>query len=260
MPAPIYFAHKVLKVLSEKRRSRPALRSAARREEPGHRPLRERRADRLHQGRRLDAAQRGEPQRQEVHARHGARADRGLSRVVAAGRLDAEEVRRLPRQPDRQFRRRRPGRRLRAHRAKNHRRYLWRLCPAWRRRLFRQGPDQGRPLRRLCGALSRQERRRRRSSPTAAPSRSPMRSASPIRCRSWSTRTARARSRSASSKRRCRSIFRLTPTNIRRTLKLNRPIYRRTASYGHFGRAPEKDGGFSWERTDLAKEIKSAVS
>jgi S-adenosylmethionine synthetase len=55
-------------------------------------------------------------------------------------------------------------------------------------------------------------------------------------------------------------LFRLTPTNIRRTLKLNRPIYRRTASYGHFGRAPEKDGGFSWERTDLAKEIRSAVS
>lgn len=55
-------------------------------------------------------------------------------------------------------------------------------------------------------------------------------------------------------------LFRLTPTNIRRTLKLNRPIYRRTASYGHFGRPPEKDGGFSWERTDLAKEIKSAAS
>jgi S-adenosylmethionine synthetase len=54
-------------------------------------------------------------------------------------------------------------------------------------------------------------------------------------------------------------LFRLTPTNIRRTLKLNRPIYRRTAAYGHFGRAPDKDGGFSWERTDLAAAIKSAV-
>src|SRR5450432_1529572 len=54
-------------------------------------------------------------------------------------------------------------------------------------------------------------------------------------------------------------IFRLTPTNIRRSLKLNRPIYRRTAAYGHFGRAPEKDGGFSWERTDLAAELKRAV-
>ncbi len=54
-------------------------------------------------------------------------------------------------------------------------------------------------------------------------------------------------------------MFRLTPTNIRRTLKLNRPIYRRTAAYGHFGRAPEKDGGFSWERTDLADTIRRAV-
>jgi S-adenosylmethionine synthetase len=54
-------------------------------------------------------------------------------------------------------------------------------------------------------------------------------------------------------------LFRLTPTNIRRTLKLNRPIYRRTAAYGHFGRAPEKDGGFSWERTDLADQLKRAL-
>ena len=46
------------------------------------------------------------------------------------------------------------------------------------------------------------------------------------------------------------------PTNIRRTLKLNQPIYRRTAAYGHFGRAPDKDGGFSWEKTDLAAQLK----
>jgi S-adenosylmethionine synthetase len=54
-------------------------------------------------------------------------------------------------------------------------------------------------------------------------------------------------------------IFRLTPTNIRRSLKLNRPIYRRTAAYGHFGRAPDKDGGFSWEKTDLVPALKSAL-
>jgi S-adenosylmethionine synthetase len=53
-------------------------------------------------------------------------------------------------------------------------------------------------------------------------------------------------------------LFRLTPTNIRRTLKLSRPIYRRTAAYGHFGRAPEKDGGFSWEQTNLVSQLKSA--
>jgi S-adenosylmethionine synthetase len=54
-------------------------------------------------------------------------------------------------------------------------------------------------------------------------------------------------------------LFRLTPTNIRRKLELNRPIYRRTASYGHFGRKPDKDGGFSWEKTDLADALKRAV-
>ena len=43
-------------------------------------------------------------------------------------------------------------------------------------------------------------------------------------------------------------------------LKLSRPIYRRTAAYGHFGRAPDKDGGFSWEKIDLVKEIKSALA
>jgi S-adenosylmethionine synthetase len=54
-------------------------------------------------------------------------------------------------------------------------------------------------------------------------------------------------------------LFPLRPTNIRRALKLSRPIYRRTAAYGHFGRAPEKDGGFSWERTDLADSLKRAL-
>lgn len=53
-------------------------------------------------------------------------------------------------------------------------------------------------------------------------------------------------------------IFPLRPTAIRRSLKLNRPIYRRTAAYGHFGRAPEKDGGFSWEQTNLTGQLKSA--
>ncbi len=50
----------------------------------------------------------------------------------------------------------------------------------------------------------------------------------------------------------------LSPRGIREHLKLNRPIYARTAAYGHFGRKAEKDGGFSWEKTDLVKELKSA--
>ena len=51
----------------------------------------------------------------------------------------------------------------------------------------------------------------------------------------------------------------LTPRGIRTHLGLNRPIYARTSAYGHFGRAPEADGGFSWERTDLIEALKQAV-
>ncbi|MCT4611069.1 MAG: methionine adenosyltransferase [Pelagimonas sp.] len=50
----------------------------------------------------------------------------------------------------------------------------------------------------------------------------------------------------------------LTPRGIREHLGLEKPIYERTAAYGHFGRAPEADGGFSWERTDLVETLKKA--
>jgi S-adenosylmethionine synthetase len=50
----------------------------------------------------------------------------------------------------------------------------------------------------------------------------------------------------------------LTPKGIRTYLGLNKPIYARTAAYGHFGREPDKDGGFSWEKTDLVDELKRA--
>jgi len=52
----------------------------------------------------------------------------------------------------------------------------------------------------------------------------------------------------------------LSPRGIRTHLGLNKPIYARTSAYGHFGRAPETDGGFSWERTDLAETLKSALA
>ena len=54
-------------------------------------------------------------------------------------------------------------------------------------------------------------------------------------------------------------VMDLSPRGIREHLRLNRPIYARTAAYGHFGRAPEADGGFSWERTDLVEALKKAV-
>ena len=54
-------------------------------------------------------------------------------------------------------------------------------------------------------------------------------------------------------------VIDLTPRGIRQHLSLNKPIYARTAAYGHFGRAPDADGGFSWERTDLVEALKRAV-
>ncbi len=50
----------------------------------------------------------------------------------------------------------------------------------------------------------------------------------------------------------------LTPRSIRTHLGLNRPIYERTTAYGHFGRKPDGDGGFSWENTDLVDELRRA--
>lgn len=55
-------------------------------------------------------------------------------------------------------------------------------------------------------------------------------------------------------------VMDLTPRGIRKHLDLNKPIYARTSAYGHFGREPEQDGGFSWERTDLADTLKSAMA
>ncbi|MAU97987.1 MAG: methionine adenosyltransferase [Fulvimarina sp.] len=56
-----------------------------------------------------------------------------------------------------------------------------------------------------------------------------------------------------------RAAMDLSPTGIRRHLDLNKPIYAKTASYGHFGRKPGRDGSFSWEKTDLAPKLKAAL-
>jgi S-adenosylmethionine synthetase len=57
-----------------------------------------------------------------------------------------------------------------------------------------------------------------------------------------------------------RELMDLSPRGIRQHLKLNRPIYARTSAYGHFGRPPEPDGGFSWENTDLVDELRRAFN
>ena len=55
-------------------------------------------------------------------------------------------------------------------------------------------------------------------------------------------------------------VMRLSPRGIREHLQLNKPIYARTSAYGHFGRMPDADGGFSWEKTDLVEKMKSALA
>ncbi len=54
-------------------------------------------------------------------------------------------------------------------------------------------------------------------------------------------------------------VMDLTPRGIRKHLALNKPVYQRTAAYGHFGRAPDADGGFSWEQTNLVDALKKAL-
>ena len=57
-----------------------------------------------------------------------------------------------------------------------------------------------------------------------------------------------------------RDVMDLSPSGIRKHLDLNKPVYARTAAYGHFGREPDADGGFSWERTDLVDALRRAAS
>ena len=57
-----------------------------------------------------------------------------------------------------------------------------------------------------------------------------------------------------------RKVMDLSPTGIRKHLDLNKPIYAKTAAYGHFGRKPGRDGSFSWVKTDLTKAIKAELS
>ena len=70
------------------------------------------------------------------------------------------------------------------------------------------------------------------------------------------THGARTRDEAALSQA-LREMMDLTPGGIRDHLDLIHPIYERTAAYGHFGRNPESDGGFSWERTDLAEALRA---
>ena len=150
--------------------------------------------------------------------------------------------------PDRALRGRRSARRRRRHRPQDHRRHLRRRGAARRRRVLRQRSDKGRPVRLLHGALRREERRRRRPR-GALPG--------PARLRDRRRRaglglidtfgTGKVDDEKISEL--VRAHFKLTPRGIIETLDLRRPIYKKTAAFGHFGRTEPE---FTWERTDKA--------
>ena len=118
-------------------------------------------------------------------------------------------------------------------------------------------PDQGGSLGRLCRPLSGQERRRGRSCRSRARSSSPMRSASPSRCRFMSMRTGPPRSMKRSWKTCCsRSCACRRAASASISASIVRSM-RAPSAYGHFGREPDAEGGFSWEKTDLVDKLKA---
>ena len=162
MPATLYYSHKILEQMAADRHSGAA---------PFLEPDAKSQVTLRYEGSKPVAAT-----AVVVSTQHGKGYDEGakeaelhayvkqvVAEVIPAELLSRRD--RLPHQPDRQLRDRRPRRRRRPDRAQDHRRHLRRRGPARRRRVQRQGPDQGRPLGRLHHPLPRQEHRRRRPRP-----------------------------------------------------------------------------------------------
>jgi hypothetical protein len=157
MPAPITLAHRLVKRQAEVRRKRQAALAAAGREEPGDTcatRMTSRWASRRSCCRPSTATTSRTSQLREAVMEE-------IFKPVLPKKVAGPQYA-LPHQSDRAIRHRRSGRRLRPDRTQDHRRHLRRLRPPRRRRFLRQGPVEGRPVRGLCGALCRQEYRRRR--------------------------------------------------------------------------------------------------
>jgi S-adenosylmethionine synthetase len=133
-----------------------------------------------------------------------------------------------------------------------------RRSPAWRRRLSGKDPTAS-TVWRLCRALRRQEHRRRRSRrpPHAAACLRHRRRRRPLSIYIDTHGTGKVPEDKLEKA--VAQAMDLTPRGIRSHLDLNRPIYARTAAYGHFGRTPDNEGGFSWEKTDLVEPLKRAI-
>jgi len=146
---------------------------------------------------------------------------------------------------------------LRPHRAQDHRRYLWRRLAAWRRRVSGKDPSKvdrsaayaARYLAKNVVGAELAERCTIQVAYAIGVSR-------PLSVYIDTAGTAKVDEDKLALV--LQQLMDLSPRGIRTHLSLNRPIYARTAAYGHFGRAPEPDGGFSWEKLDLVPELKRA--
>ena len=186
-----------------------------------------------------------------------ARAHRARDPAVAARAVRRRRLRDL-REPHRPVRARRSARRLRSHRPQDHRRHLRRHGPSRRRRVLGQGPDQGRPLGGLRGAPDREGRRGRRvwRKRCEAQVAYAIGVAHPVSIMVDTFGTSEIAPDKLEAM--VRDVFDMRPAAIIERLDLRRPIYRRTAAYGHFGRT---DGdGFTWENVEpYAAELRRAA-
>ena len=199
MPAPIFYAHKILRLISEARHSGkekvlgPDSKSQVTVQYENGKPVGVREIVVSHQHLVED-----------LTSNQSSRRSSSPMCVEALPKELDQRQDHLAHQSDRQVLHRRSRWRLRPDRPQDHRRHLWRRSPAWRRRVLRQGPDQGRPFGCLCRALSSPRTSSRPALPTAARCSLPTRSAWRGRCRSISTPTAPERCRKTSSRRRLR--------------------------------------------------------
>ncbi len=252
MPLPIMMAHKLVQRLSEARREgmldflRPDGKSQVSVEYVGNTPKRIEAVVDLHAAQPRGLAPRSCAREVKKHI---------IDPVMPSGMVDSADQ--VSHQPHRPLRGRRTARRHRPHRPQDHRRHLRRHGPSRRRRVLRQGSDEGGPLGLLHGALHRQE-------PGGRPSW-------PARCEvqlAYAIGVAEPVSVMVDTfgtgvipderfTELVRENFSLTPRGIIDTLKLRRPIYRKTAAFGHFGRTEDT---FTWEATDKAEALKEQAA